>query len=263
MQPKISLQTFTIRRYLKSPQAIEQAFSTIKEMGLNAVELAYIRFKPAEIEAVARAAKRHNIDIGSSQITFDYLKKNKNWVLDFHLQQLDCEIASVSVLPRNAIVGDQNAMLRFAEELNQLGEFYGQRGLQLCFHHHDFEFRRYGKTMGLELIMQNTSSDNVGLVVDTYWTQRGGKTPQDLIQRFADRVKVIHLRDYTVRRKLFEMTPTDTALGQGNLDIKGIVASCCQSGVRYMAIEQATKDPYKNVATSVKHLKSLGLGHFL
>lgn len=256
-RPRFALQTFTVRKFLKSPAAIETCFARIAEMGLNAVELAYIRLKPDEINAVGRACKMHGITVGSTQITFDFLNKRRDWVLDFH-QQLDCSISSVSVLPLRVIHGKREHLLRFAEQLDTLGQYYRERGLQLCFHHHDFEFRHYGNEIGLDLLLQNTSPENVGLELDTYWTARGGRAPQDMISDLNGRVKIVHLRDFKLRWKHFRLSPSDTALGCGNLDFNRIVKSCIDKNVYYMAIEQATDTPFEQVASSVAHLKHLG-----
>ncbi|TQV67236.1 sugar phosphate isomerase/epimerase [Exilibacterium tricleocarpae] len=261
MTAKFSLQTFTIRKYIKTPQAIAGAFERIKDTGLNAVELARINFTEAEIDAVAAASARFGIDIGSTQITYDYLDKNRDWVLEFH-DRLGCAYTAVSVLPTAAVIGSKrDKLLRFAEALDRLGRYYRERGLNLCFHHHDFEFRRYGDQLGLDLLLQNTAPEHLGLVLDTYWTQRGGKTPHDMIADLQGRVKVVHLRDYRIRWKFFELLPIDCEVGAGNLDFNRIIDSCCAGGVHYMAIEQATATPFESVAMSVKHLRSLGFQH--
>jgi sugar phosphate isomerase/epimerase len=259
---RFALQTFTIRKFLKTPAAIESGFARISELGLNAVELAYINLQADEIDAVERACKASNISVGSTQITFDFLDKNRDWVLKFH-QQLNCKLTSVSVLPLRVIRGKRDSMLQFAERLDALGQYYRERGLQLCFHHHDFEFRHYGAEPGLDLLLANTSADNVGLELDTYWVARGGRSPQDMISDLNGRVKVVHLRDFRLRWKRFTLGPVDCELGQGNLDFRRIVDSCLQQGVEYMAIEQATSTPFESVATSVAHLKHLGYAtHF-
>lgn len=259
MNTRIALQTFTVRRHLKSPAAIDEAFALLAGMGLRAVELAYVELKPDMIDAIARASTDHGIEIGSSQITFDYLDRQRDWVLRLH-QQLGCGITAVSVLPRRAILGGRDKLLEFTEKLDALGAWYRERGVQLCFHHHDFEFRRYGDSLGLDLILENTNAENVGLELDTYWAQRGGRSPQDLITDLNGRVKVVHLRDYRIRWKFFELLPIDAELGAGNLDIPRIVDACIANRVHYMAIEQATKTPYDSVEQSIAHLRDLGYG---
>lgn len=254
---RLALQTFTVRKYLTSPGAIESGLGRIRECGLTAIELAYIKLRPEEINAVERAAKSHGVTVGSTQITFDVLDRQRDWVLQLH-QQLGCELTAVSVLPLRAIYGNREQLLRFADRLEKLGRYYRERGLQLCYHHHDFEFRHYGDDVGLDLLAANTSAEHVGLELDTYWTARGGRSPQQMIADLKGRVKIVHLRDMRLQRKLFKLAPVDCALGDGNLDFRRIVDSCVDNKVSYMAIEQATAKPFEQVARSVSHLRKLG-----
>lgn len=259
MSSRFALQTFTIRKFLKTPAAIETGFARIRETGLGAVELAYIKLDPEEINAVQRACKAHDIEVGSSQITFDYLDKKRDWVIRFH-DQLECRTSSVSVLPFSVIRGNRDRLLKFAEQLEELGKWYRERGLQLCYHHHDFEFRHYGDDVGLDLLLANTTAENVGLELDTYWVARGGRSPQDMIQDLAGRVRIVHLRDFHLQQKLFGLKPGDCEIGAGNLDIKRIVDNCCNNGVSFMAIEQNSATPWESVSTSVACLRKLGYG---
>ena len=258
----LALQTFTIRRDLKSAAAIEQSFARLASLGLRAVELAYIRWQPDIVAAVAAASARHGIRVGSSQITFALLSKQRQQMLEYH-EQLGCDTAAVSVLPFGAIVGGRERLLRFAGELDALGAWYRERGIRLCFHHHDFEFRRYGDRTGFDLLMEHTDPGNVALELDSYWAQRGGCDPAALVRRMAGRVRILHLRDYCLRRSLFGLRSSDAALGEGNLDIRNIVEACRETGVGYMAIEQATASPWDGLETSLAHLRGLGLGELI
>jgi len=149
-------------------------------------------------------------------------------------------------------------MLEFAQKLNELGKYYTERGLTFGFHHHDYELRRYGKSTGLELLLEHTDPQFVGLIVDCYWAQRGGHTPQHLIEAKSGRVKGIHLRDYGVRRGLLEMQTVDFALGEGNLNIEAIIQSAKNTNVAYLAIEQSSSQPFEQLRLSVDHLRALG-----
>lgn len=257
MTTKVALQTFTIRKYLKTPSAIEAAFERVRGLGISTVELAYIKFKPEEVDAVEAVSKRLGMRTAATQITYSYLDKNRNWVLKFH-EQLGCEYACVSVLPTPAIKGGREGMLKFASEVDALGAYYRARGLNLCFHHHDFEFRRLGDSLGLDLLARETDPANVGLMLDTYWMTRGGQSAPKMIRKFGNRVKGIHLRDFGLKWKLLQLTPDDVELGAGNLDIAEIVEVCRDVGVAYMAIEQSCNDPFASIEQSVDHLHKLG-----
>lgn len=262
MHPRIGLQTFTIRRFLKTPGAIDGAFARLASLGISVVELAYVKLKPEYIDALALAGTRHGISFGSSQITFGFLDRQRDWVVRFH-EQLSCSLTAVSVLPLGAIYGNRDKLLSFAQRLEALGAWYRERGIQLCFHHHDYEFRRYGDEVGLDLILNNTSAENLCLELDTYWAQRGGRSPHDMIRALDGRVKVVHLRDYTVRRRGFELLPADAELGAGNLDITRIIEACCDTQVQLLAIEQNTGTPFERVEASVAHLRELGFDALL
>jgi sugar phosphate isomerase/epimerase len=260
--PVLGVQTFTIRRDMKTPAAIDASFARLAAMGLSAVELAYIRWRPEIVQAVQAAADRHGIAIASSQITFKLLDARREAMLQFH-EQLDCRTSAVSVLPWPAILGGAAQMLRFAGRLDALGAWYRERGLQLCFHHHDFELRNYGDETGLALLLRNTEPANVALELDTYWAARGGFSPQALIDRLQGRVRVVHLRDFRLQRGLVGPKPSDAALGRGNLDIAAIVAACEAQSVQHMAIEQASDKPWDGLAASVAHLRALGYDRLL
>ncbi len=262
MATRIGLQTFTIRRYLKSPAAIDGAFARLAEIGLAHVELAYVKLQPAYIDALELAGKRSGISFGSSQIKFAILDKQRDWMVRLH-EQLDCPMTAVSVLPFKAIKGSRDDLLAFSDQLELMGQWYRERGIQLCFHHHDYEFRRYGDQPGIDLILQHTSPENVGLELDTYWVQRGGRSPQGMIRDLDGRVKVVHLRDYSVKPRLIDMLPTDTELGAGNLDLGGIIDACCDRQVALLAIEQSTRTPFDSVTRSVEHVRQLGFGALL
>ena len=262
MPTRIGLQTFTIRRHLKSPGAIDGAFAKIAAMGIETIELAYVKLGQEYIEALQQAGRRHDIAIDSTQLTFRFLDRERERVAKIH-ERLDCRHTAVSVLPWKVIRGGRDHMLAFAEAVEALGKWYRERGIQLSFHHHDYEFRRYGETTGLEVLLQNTSSENVGLELDTYWTQRGGRSPQDAIRDLDGRVKVVHLRDYTIRPRYFELLPSDTELGAGNLDLTRIVDACCDKQVHLLAIEQNTRTPLQSVQRSVEHLRALGYSNLL
>ncbi|MDN3639722.1 sugar phosphate isomerase/epimerase [Simiduia curdlanivorans] len=258
--PNFSVQTYTVRKHLKSLSAIEASLTRLKAMGVNAIELARIKWTQEEIATVARVSQALEMTVGSSQNSFDFLSRYVDQTIQFH-QQLDCRYISVSALPMRCIIGNEKALAKFAVALNSLGEVYRQQGFRLLFHHHHFEFQKYGHKTGLDILLEHSSAENIGLTLDTYWLQRGGKTPHDTILELSERVDVVHLRDYQIRWKYLDLLPTDAALGVGHLHFGKIVESCKHANVAYMAIEQETKTPFDDLAKSIQHLKNLDYGH--
>ena len=46
------------------------------------------------------------------------------------------------------------------------------------------------------------STERLGFELDVHWIQRGGENPVTYIQQFADRIKLIHLKDYRIKLDL-------------------------------------------------------------
>ena len=197
------------------------------------------------------------------QLKFDYISSNPGRTLRM-MERLSCPAVSVSVLPGAALAGGCNGILAFASTLNRLGSAFRDGGRRLLFHHHHFEFLRFDGELGLDLLVRETDPCLVGFVVDSYWAQRGGSNPASLIRRLAGRVGGVHLRDYALRPALRnfvpDLLPVDAAVREGNLDIPAIIEACRATGVRYLAIEQDTKDPFGSIAKSIVNLKALGFG---
>lgn len=261
MEPRIALQTFTIRGQLKTPKALAAALVKLKSLGIKWIELARIGFSDAELDVVAGLRGGAGPAVACLQIKPDVIAADPDRVLRM-LERLDCPSVSVSVIPLRALKDGSGALATFAGTLNRLGRHFRSGGKRLLFHHHHFEFLRFDGQLALDLLVAQTDPELVGFVVDTYWAQRGGCDPASLIRRLSGRVGGLHLRDYRVVPGLNNLSPDllprDAPVGDGNLDIPSIVEACRASGVPYMAIEQDSKRPFEDVARSIANLKVLG-----
>jgi sugar phosphate isomerase/epimerase len=92
--------------------------------------------------------------------------------------------------------GDRDLVLRRCETFNQVGELARSRGMRFYYHNHYQEFQRIGDAYVYDLILENTDPALVFLELDTYWVYRGGQDPIDWMNRFADRVILLHQKDF-------------------------------------------------------------------
>jgi len=263
VEPRFALQTFTIRRHLQTPAALRSSLARVKALGINAIELARIGYTEAELDVVSSMQDGSGPSVDCIQLKFDYINSDPGRTLRI-LERVSCPAVSVSVLPGAALAGGRAGILAFASTLNRLGAAIRAGGRQLLFHHHHFEFLRFDGELGLDLLIRETDPALVGFVVDSYWAQRGGVDPAGLIRKLSGRVGGVHLRDYALRPALRnfvpDLLPVDAAVGEGNLDIPSIVEACRSTGVRYLAIEQDTRDPFGSIAKSIANLRALGFG---
>lgn len=92
--------------------------------------------------------------------------------------------------------GDIDFVLRQCELFNKIGEMCQERGMRYYYHNHYQEFQTFGDKTVYEMIMENTDPELVFLEMDTYWMIRGGQDPIELIRKYADRLLLLHQKDF-------------------------------------------------------------------
>lgn len=157
--------------------------------------------------------------------------------------------------------GDRDFVLRRAEIFNEVGELARQRGMRFYYHNHFQEFQRVGDDYVYDLILENTDPGLVYLEMDTYWMYRGGQDPIEWMTKCADRVILIHQKDFPKNApqplNLFDgvVSPTEeidmkvfeerkdplcfTEIGTGVLPIQQILDTAAQlPNLDYLFLEQ-------------------------
>ena len=256
---KIGLQLFTCRK-----QAQKDLFGTLKNiagLGIKYVEAARINFDDTDIEVFKKAKEDFGIEVISAQIKPHILSDEFDKCLKF-LNETECKTAIISVLPTECIIGSDEKLVAFCKWASELAKKYKEHGIQLAYHHHDFEFIRSGAGTRFDIIVENMSED-MDFVIDTYWTTKAGINVEKLLQRLSGRVVGVHLRDYALYRKFIGRNPANYALGDGVIDFNWIIEAAKANGVTYGAIEQNTKHPYSEIAKSIAHLEKIGYGEDL
>ena len=253
---KIGLQLFTCRK-----QAQKNLFGTLEKLaalGIKYVEAARINFDDEDIAAFKKAKEQFGIEVVSAQIKPHILADEFDKCMKF-LRETECKTAIISVLPTECIIGSDEKLVEFCKWASELAKKYKEAGIQLCYHHHDFEFIRSGAGTRFDIIVENMSED-MNFVIDTYWTTKAGINVEHLLNRLSGRVRGVHLRDYALYRKFVGRNPSNYALGDGVIDFNWIIEAAKANGVDYGAIEQNTKHPYSEIAKSEKHIREIGYG---
>jgi sugar phosphate isomerase/epimerase len=132
---------------------------------------------------------------------------------------------------------------RMATMANEIGESAKKRGLELAYHNHNVEFRKLqdGKT-GYEILLKETDPALVKLEVDAGWVAAGGADPAALIAANAERVKLIHFKDFsTVTPPINELGPAAGGhivdLGTGVAPLKAAYEAARKAGTEYFIVD--------------------------
>jgi sugar phosphate isomerase/epimerase len=152
---------------------------------------------------------------------------------------------------------------RAADFYNAFGQKVRKAGMKFAHHNHDYEFRPFGGTTGFETLMKLTDPDLVCLEMDCYWVTQAGQDPLHLLKQYANRIKMLHLKD----RKpgfppSFDMDASSshfTEVGAGSIDWKAIIPAAEANGVRHFFVERDSGDlpPFESLRVSFDNLQKI------
>ena len=151
-----------------------------------------------------------------------------------------------------------------AERSNKAGEKCKKAGIQLCYHHHSFEFQKLdgGKT-GMDIFIENFDKDLVKFEIDVFWAAIGGWDPIQTLEKLAGRVAQVHLKDLQPKTPtLYDegQVPKEAfkEVGAGNIDMKSVLAVSKKIGVDQCHVEQdQSPDPVQSIQLSMANLRKI------
>lgn len=133
--------------------------------------------------------------------------------------------------------------VEIAKVFDRAGELLRKEGLFLCYHNHDHEFKKvFGGVKYFDLLMAETSPENLFLNLDVGWATVGGEDVVKLMERVRDRIKLLHFKDfYDLNNRA-----SFTALGTGKVKIQDLIVKAAEIGLEYITVEQ---DAVRNLNT--------------
>lgn len=83
----------------------------------------------------------------------------------------------------------------FATEINDAARYAADHGIRIGYHNHDFEFATMidGRP-AWELLVEHLDDDII-LELDTYWASVGGADVFELLPRYRDRIRYLHVKN--------------------------------------------------------------------
>lgn len=270
---------------LKESVAEIGAFETlrrVRDIGYRAIEVSQIPMVEENIAQLERARNELGIDIAALSAGLaaspggnDSLEEDLDKIVaDSH--RLGTEMVRIGMLPFEAM-GSLDRLLDFCERTDAYAQRLADSGIRLYYHNHHVEFAKFDGRLMLDIIADR--APNVGLELDVHWLQRGGVNPVSVIEQYAGRVRMVHLKDYRIGKlpdSAFEaLAKGDIAgfmtafagvvqfgeVGEGNLDFASIIPASIASGAEYLLVEQDDlygRTVWQALQTSHDNLVSLG-----
>ncbi len=260
--PAIGLQVWTVRNELE--QDLPGTLRAIKAAGYAQIELAQT-LNAREFLPHTRAL---GLGLTSAFIDWEALAKpgaTSAAALDAHLRlarELGLKYLVFGYIGKGARETIAH-MKAHAANANAFGRRCRDAGIQLCYHHHSFEFAPLedGRTTGWEILVHDFDPQLVKFELDVFWAAIGGLDPVKALTDLRGRVAQVHLKDLLAGtpRNWDEGTVPAGAyreLGGGGLDLPRILQACVDTGVDQCHVEQdQSPDILRDIAASVDYLR--------
>ncbi|MEQ8686185.1 MAG: sugar phosphate isomerase/epimerase [Imperialibacter sp.] len=252
----LGVQAYTFRKSF--PNGVEATLDTIASLGFTELEGGAPRGMTGE--EYRKLCEARGISIPGTGSGYDQLVKDPQAVAD-NAKALGAKFVMCAWIPHKRAEFNLENAQKAVEDFNKAGKVLKENGLTFCYHVHGYEFQPYGKGTLMNYIIENTNPEYVSFEMDIMWTHFGGGDPVKLLKKYGDRWKLLHVKD------LKKGTPkdltggtgpeNDAILGQGEVDIVGILKEANKIGIKHMFIEDESPNPMLQVPQSIAYLKSL------
>jgi sugar phosphate isomerase/epimerase len=250
----LGVQLYTVRDLAKTDLA--GVLAQIRAIGYTEVETYWdVYIHPAK-ELRAMIAD-HGLKVPSGHFDYDGLEAKIDYAKELGVQYMICPM-----LPKT-MWGELDGFKAAAEQFNAWGEKVRKAGMQLGFHNHNYEFRKFGATTGFATLMRLTDPSLVCWEMDCYWITQAGENPVAMMQQYGSRIKMLHLKDrlagFAPSQTMDAAAEHFTEVGAGTLDWKAIFAASEKLGVEHYFVERdsGSVPAMESLAISYKNLQKL------
>lgn len=249
---KTGAQLYTVRLFTQTVPDFRRTMRRIADIGYQTVQLSAVGSE------VTPGVAREICDEMGLEIVLTHsdikriLHDTENLIHDH--ETMGCRYIGLGSMPEKYRNTDWIA--QFTEDFIEPARMIRDAGMRLMYHNHDFEFEKMDGRYLLEYLLDGFAPDELGVTLDTYWVQTAGGDVCQWIDRLADRIPCVHLKDRGVVKGQEVMAP----VMEGNMNFPAIMQALKKTECEFALVEQDTcqESPFTCLEKSYRNLKGLG-----
>jgi sugar phosphate isomerase/epimerase len=240
----LGLQLYSVREVL--PKDYEGTLRKVAALGYREVEAAgFFGHSPAQVKQAMTAAGLRCV---SAHYPWTQLADKLDSIIDFH-KQLGAEYI-VCAFPGHKTPPSKGNERNFtledwhwnAEQFNRVGATVKKAGLRFGYHNHTPEFVKEGSVVPYDELLKLTDPSLVTFEMDCGWVTVGGADPVAYLHKYADRISMLHVKDFKPGVKDAAGRPQSAELGQGSADYRAIFRAAKPGTIKHYFVEQEEFD---------------------
>ncbi|GAB3036610.1 sugar phosphate isomerase/epimerase family protein [Natronobiforma cellulositropha] len=214
---------------------------TVSETAFDGVEFAGVEGETSEI---ATTLEETGLEAPSAHVGIEQLEDDLEGTLETY-EELGVTELVVPYLPPEDFE-TRERIEETAERLSAVTAGLGE-GQSLHYHNHDHEFVEVDGRPALEHLIDLT--DDLQIEPDLGWVGVAGYDPVAFLETHADRVSLVHIKDYQEGGQPVEG-------GTGDLDIEAVSAAAQEAGAEWLIYEhEERQDSYETVENGAAYLE--------
>ncbi len=252
---KLAAQLFTVRDFTKTQDEIEKTLKKVKEIGYNSVQVsAFGEYDPYWL---AEKIKELGLEICASHTPFDRIIDDTDAVIKEH-KAWGCKYIGLGMgfFPNQ----DKSHMDVLLDKLDKPIRKIADSGLLFVYHNHGNELKKIELDTDvtyLDYMAERYPANLLGFLADFYWTTFADYDAIKFIDKYEDRLKVVHFKDLRIDEKGEKKI---TEVGNGIIDHKKIYDRLLSGSTEFVAVEQDenwTVNPFESLSSSYKFLTKM------
>lgn len=225
---RTALQLYSVRDEVEKD--FEGTLKAVSEFGYSGVEFAGLYGKtPKEVKTLC---EKYGLVPVSSHVGISEMIENESVFSDY--KEIGCEYIAIPYIAPEEMSTETDRR-ETIEKVRGLSEKAKAAGLKMLYHNHAHELSKLnGKNFLDELY--SAVPDILLPEFDVCWLHFAGEDPVAYLERYADRIKVVHLKDYVAVDGAER--PDFRPLGRGTVDIPSVVKTAEKLGAEWLIVEQ-------------------------
>jgi sugar phosphate isomerase/epimerase len=150
-----------------------------------------------------------------------------------------------------------------AEQFNRHGAVLKKAGIQLGYHNHAVDLKRFGKESALDILIQATDPAFVVFEMDCGHVIHAGADPVRYLEKYPRRIELLHLKDLKVGYGVSSSIDTEdkdvnAELGSGVIDWPHLFQVAKRGRIKHYFVEHEgpmDHPPLESIANSLKYLR--------
>lgn len=239
------IQLYTLRDL---DETLPKTIETVGETSLEGVEFADLGDSPPS--DVSAALDTSGLAVAGAHVGLAAFEEDYEGTVATY-DALGCDALVIPAYEHEAFESAESAR-NAGRRLAELAERLDSDGVTLHYHNHTFEFTDVGDETAFDVFVR--SADGVNLEIDTGLAHHAGVDPVDLLERYGDRVSLVHLTD----SKRGSRDTVHMDLGMGDVALQECVDACGDVGVDWILFEHGlTDEPIASMEDAAEVMETL------